>query len=118
VGEGADPEGGKFLLALDKEDIKISGNTKTAWLRQTFANPKTLPNGNTFQELFINFIINCSTKKFTIKTIGMSSPETKDFVHTVNFLENSKEPIWKDIPDNKPSNTIYQELCVWYKSLI
>ena len=118
VSEGNDPEGGKFILALDRSDIAVFGDKKTAWLRKTFANPKKLKDGKTYQETFVFFAVDCKQKKYSVIQIGMSNPETHEFVHTIKFTDDEKELVWKDVPPYDVSQKIYDELCVWYKSIL
>lgn len=118
IAEGTDPDGGKFILALDRSDIADLGNKKTAWVRKSFASPKKLKSGETYQETYIFFAVNCKDKKYSIIELGMTNPGSTDFVHTIKFSENIDELIWSDVPDREPSITIYDELCVWYKSII
>jgi len=118
IAEGTDPEGGKFILALDRSDITDFGNKKTAWARKSFTNPKKLKSGETYQETYIFFAVNCKDKQYSIIELGMTNPGSSDFVHTVKFSDNIEDLMWSDVPENRPSKKIYEELCVWYKSFI
>lgn len=118
IAEGTDPEGGRFIIALDRSDVADLGNKKTAWVRKSFSNPKKLKNGDTYQETYIFFAVNCKEKKYSIIELGMTNPGSTDFVHTIKFTDNIDELIWSDVPDSKPSKTVYEELCVWYKTFL
>ena len=118
ITEGTDPGGGEFVLALDRSDVTDLGTQKTAWVRKTFANPKKLKSGEVYQETYIFFAVDCKDRKYSIIEMGMSNPGSNDFVHTIKFSENIENLTWSDVPDNKISKIIYEELCVWYKSII
>ena len=118
IASGTDQEGGNFIIELDRSDITDYGSKKTAWARKVFTNPKKLKSGDTYLETYIFFAVDCSSSKYSIIEIGMSNPGSNDFVHTVKFAEDIKDLTWIDVPDKKPSDAIYKELCVWYKSFI
>jgi len=118
IAEGEDPEGGKFIIALDRSDITDFGSKKTAWARKSFTHPKKLKTGESYQETYIFFAVNCNDNQYSVIELGMTNPGSTDFVHTVKFAENIEDLLWKDVPDNIPSKKIYEELCVWYKSFI
>ena len=116
ISEGTDPEGGKFILALDRADIHELDGTKTAWVRKTFEKPKTLKSGEKYQETYVYIAVKCMDKKYSIIQIGMSNPGSSDFVHTVQFSEGSENTMWKDVPNDEISRKLYEELCTWYSA--
>ena len=118
ISEGTDPEGGKFILALDRSDIHELEGVKKAWVRKTFEKPKTLKNGKSYQETYVYLAVNCMDKKYSILQIGMTNPGSSDFVHTVQFSKGNDELIWKDVPTDNISQRLYEELCTWYKSYL
>ena len=118
VSEGTDPEGGKFIVSIDRSDITDFGDKKTAWIRKSFANPKKLKDGQQYQETYVFFAVNCKEKKYSVIQIGMSNPNTHEFVHTVKFTDDEDKLVWKDVPADDMSQKIYGELCIWYKSII
>ena len=115
ITEGTDPEGGKFILALDRSDIHELDGNKTAWVRKTFEKPKTLKNGKSYQETYAYIAVNCMDKKYSIIQIGMSNQGSNDFVHTIQFSKGNDDLTWKDVPADNISQRIYEELCTWYK---
>ena len=115
ISEGNDPEGGKFILAIDRSDIHELEGVKTAWVRKTFEKPKTLKNGDKYQETYVYLAVNCVDKKYSIIQIGMSNPGSSDFVHTIQFSNDSENTVWKDVPTDNISQRLYEELCTWYK---
>ena len=118
ISEGTDPEGGKFTLAIDRSDIHELDGTKKAWVRKTFEKPKTLKNGEKYQETYVYLAVNCMDKKYSIIQIGMSNPGSNDFVHTVQFSDDDSDIVWKDVPADNISQRLYEELCTWYKTYL
>lgn len=118
ISEGTDPEGGKFVLALDRSDIHELEGTKTAWVRKTFEKPKKLKNGKTYLETYAYIAVKCNDKKYSILQIGMSNPGSNEFVHTVNFSGDQDNLVWKEVPEDNISQRLYKELCSWYEALI
>lgn len=116
VAAGTDKVGGKYTIAIDRSDITKFGNKKTAWARKTFTNPKTLKDGNTYRETYIFFAVDCKERKYSVMEIGMSNPDSTEFVHAVKFGDDIENILWSPVPDTSPSKEIYAELCSWYRS--
>ena len=118
ITEGTDPEGGKFVLSLDRSDIHELDGNKKAWVRKTFEKPKKLKNGQTYLETYAYIAVNCKDKKYSIIQIGMSNPGSSDFVHTNQFSEDKDNLTWKDVPTDNISQKVYEELCTWYNAFL